>query len=133
VLLAVQAGKNPSLAELCAKRTDQLQGSDHSFAWSIADFLLASGPPKVTDLMVRLKEKTELREALRAVYGKSVFELERDWKAYVLANYPARARPLPAGAQVKLPASELRGEPESPPTSRSGSSSDRPRSSGDRP
>ncbi len=117
VLLAVQAGKNPSLAELCAKRTDQLRGSDHSFAWSVADWLITIDAKRVAELMVKLKEKVELREALRAVYGKSFFELERDWKAYVLESYPARARPAPAGAAVELPADLLRGSPDRPVTS----------------
>ena len=117
VLTAVQAGRNPSLAEICGKRTDQLQGSDHFFAWSISDFLLSLGPSRVAELMVKLKEKTELRDAVRAVYGKSFFELESDWKAYVLETYPARARPLAAGAAVTLPADELRGQPDRGPTS----------------
>jgi hypothetical protein len=117
VLEAVQAGRTPSLAELCAKRTDELRGSDHFFAWSVADWLIASGTPKLVDLIVKLKEKVELREALRTVYGKSFFELENDWKEHVRQTYPARAKPTPAGASVVLPADELRGFPDRPPTS----------------
>jgi hypothetical protein len=112
VLAAVQAGRTPPFAELAAKRTDQLQGSDHSFAWSFADFLVARDPARVADLMVRLKEKTELREALRGAFGRSFFELEGDWKAWVLATYPARAKPLPPGVERKIAADELRGWPD---------------------
>lgn len=111
VLTAVRAGRNPSLAELCSKRTDQLQGSDHAFAWSLADYLVSVEPAKLADLMVRLKEKTELREALRSAYGKTFFELENDWKAHVLATYPERLKPARGPAQP-LPADELRGHPE---------------------
>jgi hypothetical protein len=112
VLAAVQSGRTPPFAELAAKRTDQLQGSDHSFAWSFADFLVARDPARVADLMVRLKEKTELREALRGAFGRSFFELEGDWKAWVLANYPARAKPPPPGVERKIAADELRGWPD---------------------
>lgn len=112
VLAAVQSGKTPSFAQLSAKRTDQLEGTDHSFAWSFADFLVAKDPARVADLMVRLKERTELREAVRAAFGKTFFELESDWKAYVLATYPARARPPPPGVERKIAADELRGFPD---------------------
>jgi hypothetical protein len=112
VLAAVSAGKNPPLAELCAKRTDELHGREHAFAWSLADYLVTSDPGKVTALMIALKENTELREALRKTLGKSFFELENDWKASVLATYPARARPPPPGVERKIAADELRGFPD---------------------
>ena len=112
VLAAVQSGRTPSFAVLSAKRTDQLEGSDHSFAWSFADFLVARDPARVADLMVRLKEKTELREALRGAFGRTFFELEADWKEYVLANYPARSRPPPPGVERVVAADELRGFPD---------------------
>jgi hypothetical protein len=112
VLAAVTAGRNPPLAELCAKRTDELHGSDHAFAWSLTDYLVANDPKKVALLMVALKEKTELREALRKTFGKSFFELENDWKAAVLATYPARARLPPPGVERKIAADELRGFPD---------------------
>jgi hypothetical protein len=112
VLAAVSAGRNPSLAELCSKRTDELHGREHAFAWSLADYLVATDPGKVAALMVALKEKSELREALRKSFGRSFFELENDWKQSVLATYPARARPPPPGVERRIAADELRGFPD---------------------
>lgn len=112
VLAAVSAGKNPPLAELCLKRTDELHGLEHAFAWSFTDHLVAADPLKVAALMVALKEKCELREALRRSFGKSIFELENEWKASVLATYPARARPPPPGVERRIAADELRGFPD---------------------
>ncbi len=121
VLLAVQQGKHPSLAELCAKRTDQLRGSDHSFAWSLADFLIAESPAKTAELMVKLKEKVELREALRIAFGQNFFGLEKAWRSFVLAEYPGRIKARPPVASVRVPGDALRGEPEKPPATSSSS------------
>jgi hypothetical protein len=114
VLAAVTAGKNSPLAELCARRTDELHGLEHAFAWSFTDWLVATDPAEVVALMIALKEKTGLREALRKSFRKSIFELENDWKASVLATYPARARPPPPGVERKIAADELRGFPDRP-------------------
>jgi hypothetical protein len=110
VLAAVQSGKTPSFALLSAKRTDQLEGTDHSFAVVRRFWSRATGHASPTRWCA--PEKTELREAVRAAFGKTFFELEVDWKAYVLANYPARARPPPPGVERKISADELRGFPD---------------------
>src|SRR5262249_12109773 len=80
VLAGVQSGSNPTLAQVTAKRTDQLKGTDHAYAWSLCDFLLSHDPARFADLMARLKEKAEWRDALRSLYGNSIFELEGSWR-----------------------------------------------------
>ncbi|MEW6745123.1 MAG: hypothetical protein AB1486_20405 [Planctomycetota bacterium] len=105
---AVAQGKSPALSEFCRKRTYELAGDDHAFAWSITDFLLETSAAKTRDLLARLKRQEPLLESLRALFGWNLFDLQEAWVKFVKQNYSEREdRPL----RTKVP----EGPPGSPP------------------
>jgi hypothetical protein len=44
----------------------------------------------LNELARQLRKRAETRDALQRVYKLSVLELEQQWKAWVVANYPLR-------------------------------------------
>ncbi|MBL8803672.1 MAG: hypothetical protein JNN27_16850 [Planctomycetes bacterium] len=86
----VETGDLPSMAEVMQQNTDGLSLPMHALAFSYVDFLIATDAPKLNELARQLRRRAETRDALQRVYKLSVLELEQQWKAWVVANYPLR-------------------------------------------
>ena len=92
----VVTGKFPSVAELCGKSTDQLDGDEHAMSFSLVhylfegDFAEADHGKQFQRFGALLKEKQPLRDALRAVYRLTPLSLEEKWKEWVRKTYPKR-------------------------------------------
>lgn len=80
----------PPLAGLFEQNTESLSEEQHLVAFSLVDHLLDHDAARTNELLRRLRSKVATRDALQDVFGWSVLELERSWKAWVLATYPAR-------------------------------------------
>lgn len=80
----------PPLAELFEQNSESLTEDQHLVSFSLVDHLLQTDPQRTNELFRRLRSKLSTRDALQAVFGRSVLELEKGWKAWVLATYPAR-------------------------------------------
>lgn len=88
--LVAKPQKLVPLLSVTSKNTAQLEAQEHAQAWSYCDFLIRRDPKRFTELVTRLKRKESMREALQAAYGMSLFQMEEDWKKWVLETYPAR-------------------------------------------
>ncbi|MFO0985591.1 MAG: hypothetical protein U1E76_28295, partial [Planctomycetota bacterium] len=87
VARAVRLGTQPGFAAIAAKKTPDLQGLDHAFAWSFAQFLVTRSPNGVRDLIVRLKEGKPLRESIKELFGLTFGELDSQWIEHVKKTY----------------------------------------------
>ncbi|MEW6073976.1 MAG: hypothetical protein AB1726_15450 [Planctomycetota bacterium] len=86
----VVAGEVPSLPELFEQNTTMLSPEQHAVSFSLVDYLAGRDATRLNRLLVHLREKMSTRDALRADFDLSVLELEEEWRAWVLATYPAR-------------------------------------------
>ena len=80
----------PPLAHVVQLNVDVLLSPLDAFAFSYVDYLLTLGGEKFDALVRKLKAKTPTSEAIQAVYGMNLLELESRWKAWVLETYPTR-------------------------------------------
>lgn len=84
----VDAGELKSFAELSTKNTDQLDFVDHAHAFACVDWLLtAHGGKKFAELVKLAKEGTATRDALQTIYGQNPLAFDKDFTAWVKANY----------------------------------------------
>lgn len=88
--LVMKPQKLASLLAVVSKNTAQLEAQEHAQSWSYCDFLIAKDPKRFVDLVTRLKRKEATREALQEAYGMSLFQMEEEWKKWVIENYSAR-------------------------------------------
>jgi hypothetical protein len=75
---------------MAGKRTPDLRGVDHAFAWSYTEFLLGKSSRGVRDLVIRLKERKPLRESVKELFGFNYSELEAAWIEHVKTTYRER-------------------------------------------
>ena len=80
----------PSAAGVFVQNVDTLSGLQHAAAFSFVDYLIQLDGERLNELFKQLKAKVPTRDALKAVFGLSVLEFERDWKAWVLETYPTK-------------------------------------------
>lgn len=80
----------PPLPELFEQNSESLTEDQHLVAFSLVDHLLQEDAGRTNALFRSLRAKAATRDALQAVFGRSVLELETSWKAWVLATYPVR-------------------------------------------
>ncbi|MBI5431673.1 MAG: hypothetical protein HZA52_02460 [Planctomycetes bacterium] len=84
---ALDAGKLPSLFEFTGLNTTEMTPPQRMFAWALVDYLLR-GPKKCYGAFARAaKEKKSFGEACQSILGKSAIEAERDWHAWLAANF----------------------------------------------
>ncbi len=76
--LAVNVLKTKNFNEIADERA--------AFAWSVANWLLETQPEKLGQYCRELAE-SEPDEALKTAFGWSFQDLDKAWKAYVIANY----------------------------------------------
>ena len=67
-----------------------LTPAQHLVAFSVFDYFVSLDREKLDTLLVRLRSKTPMRDALKEVFGVSILELEAAWKTWVLETYPSR-------------------------------------------
>jgi hypothetical protein len=84
-----QSGES-HLPGLFEQNTNGLSLPQHAIAFSLVDFLQQHDKQLLSKLLRSLRNKRELRDALKSHFGWSVLELERKWKEWVLATYPPR-------------------------------------------
>src|SRR5262249_20279532 len=87
VARAARLGKYTPFATIATKRTVDLQGLDHVYAWSYAEFLISVNPQAMRELIVRLKQGKDLRASLKELFGFSFAELQEAWLAHVKEKY----------------------------------------------
>ncbi|MFT4543369.1 MAG: hypothetical protein ACI835_005839 [Planctomycetota bacterium] len=80
----------PPMAQLVGHKTAMLTSPMHAISFSYMDYLISMDPKKVNAMLGQMRAKLSSRDAIKKVYGMSLLELERDWKAWVLETYPAR-------------------------------------------
>jgi hypothetical protein len=86
----VAKGDEPPMPEVMQHNVDTLTLPMNAVAFSYVDYLLTKGGPKFDALIKKLKAKIPAHDAVLAVYGVSLLELETQWKAWVLSTYPMR-------------------------------------------
>jgi len=84
------AEEAPPVTSVLSLNTDQLSGPQHAVAFSLVDYLIGRDAEGFNELCKKLRSKLVARDALAEVYGMSPLELQEQWKAWVLATYPAR-------------------------------------------
>lgn len=87
-LLAKDAA--PSVATVLSRDVNALEMVEQAVAFSLIDYLIARDPKALPALGRALKNKTEVREALKVTYELSPLTLELAWKEWVLETYPTR-------------------------------------------
>ena len=88
--LVVKPQKLVPLLAVITKNTAQLEAQEHAQAFSYCDFLIRRDPKRFVDMVSRLKRKEGSREAIQAAYGLNLFQMEEEWKKWVLETYAAR-------------------------------------------
>jgi len=84
----VAAGEIPSFADVLGQHIETLDGTDHLFAWSWVQYLIdGHGPDKWMAFIAQLKRKVPERDALKEVYGMTIFQFLEAWKEFVLDTY----------------------------------------------
>ncbi|MBL8862099.1 MAG: hypothetical protein JNK02_08810 [Planctomycetes bacterium] len=86
----VEEGKFPPTAEVFQQNVDTLTLPMHATAFSYVEFLLNRDAERFNQLVKKLKAKVATRDALREIYGWSVFDFEAQWKSWVLSTYPTK-------------------------------------------
>lgn len=86
----VALNKQPAMSAVMQKKTTELTPEEHAAAFSYVDYLMQRDGKKLNDLLRRLRQREETRDALQATFGLSILELEELWKAWVLETYPTR-------------------------------------------
>lgn len=67
-----------------------LTREDQALGFSLIDHLAARDLTRLTKLLARLRAHTPARDALMEVYGLSLEQVEKDWRAWVAKTYPKR-------------------------------------------
>lgn len=89
---AVDAGKAPGFLGVAGKNTAQLTPEDNYFAWSYVDWVKRVHPAQLGPLARRLKQKLPLAQALAETVQLTPFEFEREWAAFVKAEYALKKK-----------------------------------------
>ena len=86
----VASGKAPSLSSFTSLDTGDMTLEQHMFAYSIVDYLASTDAPRLSRLLVTLRTRSPTRDAVSAIYGSDLEQLQADWHAWVLREYPRR-------------------------------------------
>jgi hypothetical protein len=92
VRTTLEAGKAPGFLGVAGKNTAALTPEDNYFAWSYVDWVKRAHPSQLGPLARRLKQKMPLKDALAETIGTTPFEFERDWAAFVKAEYALKKK-----------------------------------------
>jgi hypothetical protein len=80
----------PPLPELVQLDTQELSREQHALAFSLVDYLVSRDAAALDQLLRLLRSQTPTRDAVPAVYGEKLQDLELAWKAWVMSEYPRR-------------------------------------------
>ena len=84
----LDAGQLQSVTALAPKNTDQLTFPEHAQSFAMVDCLIAvHGGKKLREFLVQLKGKTEMRDAMQAVYGFGPLAFDKEFREWTAANY----------------------------------------------
>jgi hypothetical protein len=86
----VSTGKEPGVADVFSRTTQELTLPEHAIAFSYVDYLLTLDGEKFNKMMKMLRRKVPTRDALRECYELNPFQFETRWKEWVLGTYPSR-------------------------------------------
>ncbi len=75
------------LIRLAGMGLNELDYRDLAKSWSICEWLIAKDREKFVALVEKIKLKTDFVKAVEQVFGKSPEQLDKEWRAYVRANY----------------------------------------------
>jgi hypothetical protein len=104
---AMEKGDFRPWSELLAFRLEALSPADHLESFSVVSYLMGLDGPKFARFIVASREGMKRGEALQTAYGKTLAELEADWKEWVNNGIdlgPERPAKKPGTAKAKPPA-----------------------------
>jgi len=92
VRIAVDRDEQLGLLSVTGRNTVDMTPEERMFAWSYVDFLLRARPGSIGPLARSVKQKQSLKTALQESLGVTPFELEQQWKEWVVSTYSPKKR-----------------------------------------
>lgn len=83
----VEAGKDPHIEEVLSHGTNALTTLEAIKGWSLLDMMILHYRPKFTEFLNLLRTGAPQLDALQKAFGWDQWELDKQWKKFVLENY----------------------------------------------
>ena len=92
VRIAVDRDEQLGFLSVTGRNTVDMTPEERMYAWSFVDYLLRAKPGSIGVIARAVKQKKSVKAALDEGLGVTPFELERDWKRWVVETYSPKKR-----------------------------------------